>query len=209
MGESYGRWTLGHDEEVMPNITSANIACGFHGGDPARDAPDGGAGASSTAWRSARTRACPTCMGFGRRRMDVSPAELKDYPPLPGRRARRLRPGRGHHAPARQAARHPVPHVRGEPAARPGRRRAGRRARSRADPDDHGHDEVRRGGPQDEGCASPPRASRIASTRTTASSSRASSARTRWSPIRPRPPSRPSAWSWRARSRRSPARRST
>ena len=34
MGESYGRWTLGHDEEVMPNITSANIACGFHGGDP-------------------------------------------------------------------------------------------------------------------------------------------------------------------------------
>ena len=34
MGESYGRWTLGHDEEVMPHITSANIACGFHGGDP-------------------------------------------------------------------------------------------------------------------------------------------------------------------------------
>ena len=34
MGESYGRWTLGNDEEVMPHITSANIACGFHGGDP-------------------------------------------------------------------------------------------------------------------------------------------------------------------------------
>ena len=34
MGESYGRWTLGHDEEVMPHITSANVACGFHGGDP-------------------------------------------------------------------------------------------------------------------------------------------------------------------------------
>src|SRR2546428_7829486 len=34
MGESYGRWTLGADEEIMPNITSANIACGFHGGDP-------------------------------------------------------------------------------------------------------------------------------------------------------------------------------
>lgn len=34
MGESYGRWTLGADETIMPFITSANIACGFHGGDP-------------------------------------------------------------------------------------------------------------------------------------------------------------------------------
>ena len=30
MGESFGRWTLGNDDEVMPNITSANIACGYH-----------------------------------------------------------------------------------------------------------------------------------------------------------------------------------
>ncbi len=34
MGESYGRWTLGDDEALMPHLTSANIACGFHGGDP-------------------------------------------------------------------------------------------------------------------------------------------------------------------------------
>src|SRR3972149_6018519 len=34
MGESYGRWTLGADEVIMPFITSANIACGYHGGDP-------------------------------------------------------------------------------------------------------------------------------------------------------------------------------
>jgi lactam utilization protein B len=34
MGESYGRWTLGADEAIMPFITSANVACGFHGGDP-------------------------------------------------------------------------------------------------------------------------------------------------------------------------------
>jgi 5-oxoprolinase (ATP-hydrolysing) subunit A len=34
MGESYGRWTLGHDLEVMPFITSASIACGGHAGDP-------------------------------------------------------------------------------------------------------------------------------------------------------------------------------
>ena len=34
MGESYGRWTLGNDAELMPFLTSANIACGYHGGDP-------------------------------------------------------------------------------------------------------------------------------------------------------------------------------
>lgn len=34
MGESYGRWSLGDDEAMMDVITSANIACGFHGGDP-------------------------------------------------------------------------------------------------------------------------------------------------------------------------------
>ena len=34
MGESWGRWTLGADEEIMPYLTSANVACGFHAGDP-------------------------------------------------------------------------------------------------------------------------------------------------------------------------------
>lgn len=34
VGESYGIYTLGEDEQLMPHITSANIACGFHGGDP-------------------------------------------------------------------------------------------------------------------------------------------------------------------------------
>jgi hypothetical protein len=34
MGESYGAWVMGADDQIMPNITSANIACGFHGGDP-------------------------------------------------------------------------------------------------------------------------------------------------------------------------------
>lgn len=34
MGESFGAYTIGADEEVMPLITSANVACGFHGGDP-------------------------------------------------------------------------------------------------------------------------------------------------------------------------------
>ena len=34
MGESFGRYTLGNDETIMPFITSANIACGLHAGDP-------------------------------------------------------------------------------------------------------------------------------------------------------------------------------
>ncbi|MDA8322418.1 MAG: LamB/YcsF family protein, partial [Actinomycetota bacterium] len=34
LGESYGAWTLGDDATLMDIITSANIACGFHAGDP-------------------------------------------------------------------------------------------------------------------------------------------------------------------------------
>ena len=34
VGESFGPWTMGQDEALMTSITSANIACGFHAGDP-------------------------------------------------------------------------------------------------------------------------------------------------------------------------------
>src|SRR5207245_1026966 len=34
MGESFGNFKVGHDEEIMPLITSANVGCGYHGGDP-------------------------------------------------------------------------------------------------------------------------------------------------------------------------------
>lgn len=34
MGESFGAWEMGHDSDIMPYIHSANIACGFHAGDP-------------------------------------------------------------------------------------------------------------------------------------------------------------------------------
>ena len=78
MGESYGRWTLGADEEIMPYITSANVACGFHGGDPhvmrktvALAVRHGVAIGSHPS--------LPDLMGFGRRLMDVTPDELKDY----------------------------------------------------------------------------------------------------------------------------------
>ena len=78
MGESYGRWRLGQDEDVMPHITSANVACGFHGGDPhvmrrtVELALQHGVAVGAHP-------GLPDLMGFGRRRMDVSPAELKDY----------------------------------------------------------------------------------------------------------------------------------
>jgi len=36
LGESFGRYELGQDAEIMTLITSANIACGFHAGDPSR-----------------------------------------------------------------------------------------------------------------------------------------------------------------------------
>ena len=77
MGESYGRWTLGKDEEVMPHITSANIACGFHGGDPhvIRKTVDL---AVQHGVAVGAHPGLPDLMGFGRRRMEVSPEELKD-----------------------------------------------------------------------------------------------------------------------------------
>ena len=77
MGESYGAWTMGADAEVMPHITSANIACGFHGGDPAtirrtvRLAVDHGVviGAHPS---------LPDIQGFGRRPMKISAQDMYD-----------------------------------------------------------------------------------------------------------------------------------
>src|SRR3989442_3961944 len=78
MGESYGRWTLGADEEIMPWITSANVACGFHGGDPhVMRKPVGLALRHGVAIGS--HPGLPDLMGFGRRVMDVTPQEVKDY----------------------------------------------------------------------------------------------------------------------------------
>ena len=77
MGESYGRWSLGADEAIMPYITSVSIACGYHAGDPhvmrktvalaLRHGVAIGAHPS-----------LPDLMGFGRRPMAVTPEELKD-----------------------------------------------------------------------------------------------------------------------------------
>jgi UPF0271 protein len=77
MGESYGAWKMGADAEVMPFITSANIACGFHGGDPAtirktvRLALDHGVAIGAHP-------SLPDLQGFGRRVMKISPQDLYD-----------------------------------------------------------------------------------------------------------------------------------
>ena len=78
MGESYGRWTLGADAEIMPFITSANIACGFHGGDPhiMRQTVDL---ALRHGVAIGSHPGLPDLIGFGRRRMDVTPQEVRDY----------------------------------------------------------------------------------------------------------------------------------
>ncbi|HEV7476238.1 MAG TPA: 5-oxoprolinase subunit PxpA, partial [Burkholderiales bacterium] len=77
MGESYGAWKMGADAEVMPFITSANIACGFHGGDPAtirktvRLAVDHGVAIGAHP-------SLPDIQGFGRRVMKISPQDMYD-----------------------------------------------------------------------------------------------------------------------------------
>jgi 5-oxoprolinase (ATP-hydrolysing) subunit A len=75
LGESYGRWTLGDDAAMLSLITSANIACGFHAGDPTtlretcRQAVDAGVVIGAQV-------SYPDLVGFGRRFLDMTPADL-------------------------------------------------------------------------------------------------------------------------------------
>jgi 5-oxoprolinase (ATP-hydrolysing) subunit A len=77
LGEGFGVWRLGDDAALLAMVTSANAACGFHAGDPGimRAVATGAAeqGVAVGAQVSYRDLA-----GFGRRRMDVAPAELTD-----------------------------------------------------------------------------------------------------------------------------------
>jgi 5-oxoprolinase (ATP-hydrolysing) subunit A len=78
MGESYGAYTLGRDEEAIHSISSANIACGFHASDPMV--------MDQTVRLCRDHHVCvgahpgyPDLMGFGRRLLDISPAEMNNY----------------------------------------------------------------------------------------------------------------------------------
>jgi 5-oxoprolinase (ATP-hydrolysing) subunit A len=77
MGESFGAYTIGDDDAILPHITSANIACGVHGGDPAvMRATIAGARAHGVAVGA--HPGLPDLAGFGRRAMDVSPEDVYD-----------------------------------------------------------------------------------------------------------------------------------
>ncbi len=72
MGESFGAWTMGDDAGVMPYITSANIACGFHAGDFATMRRTVALAAEHGVAIGAHV-SLPDLQGFGRRDMHVSP----------------------------------------------------------------------------------------------------------------------------------------
>ena len=78
LGESFGNYKIGMDEEVIPLISSANVACGYHASDPivmqktiAMTKKFGTAVGAHPGF--------PDLMGFGRRNLSVSPAEAKAY----------------------------------------------------------------------------------------------------------------------------------
>ena len=77
LGEGFGIWRLGDDEALLTVLTSANVACGFHAGDPTTmrrvchaAAARGVAIGAQVGYRD--------LAGFGRRRIDYAPAELRD-----------------------------------------------------------------------------------------------------------------------------------
>ena len=77
MGESFGAWKMGMDEEVMPHIDCASIACGFHAGDPGvmRHTVEL---AVQHGVRIGAHPAYPDLAGFGRRSMNCTAREIED-----------------------------------------------------------------------------------------------------------------------------------
>jgi len=75
LGESYGNWTMGMDAAVMPHIDQANIACGFHAGDPLAMRTTLTLAASHGVSIGAHP-AYPDLVGFGRRSMNLGTDEL-------------------------------------------------------------------------------------------------------------------------------------
>ena len=78
VGESFGNYKLGMDEDVIPLISSANIACGFHAGDPAVMKRTISIAKESGVAVGAHP-GFPDLIGFGRRNLDASLEEIYDY----------------------------------------------------------------------------------------------------------------------------------
>lgn len=78
LGESFGSYTIGNDDQVIPLITSANVACGYHASDPV--VMDQTLSMIKEAGiRIGAHPGFPDLMGFGRRNLSVSPTEAKAY----------------------------------------------------------------------------------------------------------------------------------
>jgi UPF0271 protein len=77
IGESFGAWTMGLDAEVMPYIDCANIACGFHAGDPSVMRKTVALALTHNVTIGAHP-AYPDLVGFGRRSMACSSQEIQD-----------------------------------------------------------------------------------------------------------------------------------
>lgn len=78
VGESFGIYKLGLDEEVIPLISSANIACGFHAGDPSMMRKTISLAVKNGVGPGAHP-GFPDLIAFGRRNMDVTLEEIQDY----------------------------------------------------------------------------------------------------------------------------------
>lgn len=75
LGESFGAWSMGDDDAMLDVVTSANVACGFHAGDPAGILRTLKTAAARQVSIGAHV-AYPDKVGFGRRNMDVASDEL-------------------------------------------------------------------------------------------------------------------------------------
>ena len=78
LGESYGSWKMGRDDEVMPHIDQANIACGFHAGDPLVMEQTLAMAKQHNVMVGAHP-AYPDLVGFGRRPMHCSAEEISAF----------------------------------------------------------------------------------------------------------------------------------
>jgi UPF0271 protein len=77
VGESYGRWQLGDDAALLALVSSANVACGFHAGDPSTLRRTCAEAAARGVAIGAQV-GYPDLAGFGRRFLDMAPGELTD-----------------------------------------------------------------------------------------------------------------------------------
>lgn len=78
LGESFGNWRMGNDEVLIPEITTANVACGFHGGDPITMLRTIGIAKDHGVVVGAHP-GLPDLLGFGRRAMAISREDLYAY----------------------------------------------------------------------------------------------------------------------------------